>query len=100
MNQVLQSQQLFVAPFQYSMVAFCDSLVAYIRVLDFAGMIAQWSMEWLPIAGNPDLKINPNGREHAEEFQIPYFNIGPEDIAMLEADCSKQQRYAELVVHT
>jgi hypothetical protein len=65
-----------LAPFQYSMVAFCDSLVAYIRVLDFAGMIAQWSMEWLPIAGNPNLKIYRNGGEHAEEFQMPHFKIG------------------------
>jgi hypothetical protein len=100
LNRVLQQQQLFVAPFVYVTIAFYESLMASIRELNLAGLIAQWSMKGLPVAGNSDLEIHRNGHNHIEECRAPYFKIPSEDIAMLEADPRKRQRYTELVVHT
>jgi hypothetical protein len=99
---VMKQQQLFAAPFAYATIAFYDAMMASIRELNLVGMITQWSLEWLSIAGRTDLEIlrlnNPT-IIHAG-LQAPYLKILQEDIEMLEAEAGKKQLYMELVVHT
>ena len=59
-------------------------------------------MKWLSLTDTPRVQVNWMGdREMAQRMlSTPYTNLPPNDIATLEADPFKRQRYIELVKYT
>ena len=72
------------------------------REVGLAGAIAQWSMAWVPVRATPYAEVYHYGNPSAGSaiYNAPYFKLPPEDIAELEANPAKRQRYTELVTHT
>ena len=57
---------------------------------------------WLPVGGTSHMELfsSATGEHIQKSLQIPYLKLALEDIAMLETDPAKRQRYVELVTHT
>jgi hypothetical protein len=71
--------------------------------LGLTRIVEQWRAVWMTVPDSPHIKIiqtaNPTYIS-ALLKTAAYFKLPPEDIALIEAEPSKQQRYVELVVHT
>jgi hypothetical protein len=72
------------------------------REVGLAGAIAQWSMAWVPVRATPYAEVYHYGNPSAwsAKYNAPYFKLPPGDIAELEANPAKRQRYTELVTHS
>jgi hypothetical protein len=67
-----------------------------------AGAIAQWSVAWLPVPAAPHIEVHhfANPKAIGAALKAPYVKLPPEDVALLDADPEKRQRYCELVAHS
>jgi hypothetical protein len=67
-----------------------------------AGAIGQWSVAWLPLPATPHIEVYhfANPKTIGALLKAPYIKLLPEDVALLDADPDKRQRYCELVVHS
>jgi hypothetical protein len=81
---------------------FFEAYVNTCGEVGLAGAIARWSMVWVPVRDTTYAEIfhyaDPGVR--SAMFNAPYLKLPPEDIAMLDANPAKRQRYIELVTHT
>jgi hypothetical protein len=70
--------------------------------LGLAARIDHWQLAWLkvPAALHIEAFRYGNPASVATQLKSPYFKLAPEDIAVLETDDGKRQRYTELVVET
>ena len=57
---------------------------------------------WLSVGGSSHMELfNNTNREYMQKgLRIPYVKLTLEDLALLETDPAKRQRYVELVTHT
>jgi hypothetical protein len=83
-------------------VAFLEAYVNTCDEVGLAGAIARWSMAWVPARATPYAEVYHHMNPSAQSvfFNAPYLKLPPEDIAELEANPAKRQRYIELVTHT
>jgi hypothetical protein len=67
-----------------------------------AGAIGQWSAAWLPLPAAPHIEVLHFGNPKAigALVKAPYAKLPPEDVALLDADPDKRQRYCELVARS
>ena len=67
-----------------------------------AGAIAQWSVSTLPLPATPHIEVHHfgNPKTIGALLKAPYVKLPPEDVALLDADLDKRQRYCELVAHS
>jgi hypothetical protein len=67
-----------------------------------AGAVGQWSLAWLPQPAAPHVEVYHfgNPKTIGALLKAPYVKLPPEDLALLDADPDKRQRYCELVVHS
>ena len=67
-----------------------------------AGAIAQWSVSMLPLSATPHIEVHHfgNPKTIGALLKAPYVKLPPEDLALLDADPDKRQRYCELVAHS
>ena len=83
-------------------VRFGEAYVNTCKEVGLSGAIALWSMTWVPVRATPYAELchfmNPSAQSAL--FNAPYFKLPSEDIAELEANPAKRQRYTELVTHT
>ena len=72
------------------------------REVGLAGAIAQWSLAWLPLPAAPHIEVHhwANPKTIGAQLKAPYVKLPPEDVALLDADPDKRQRYCELVAHS
>ena len=70
--------------------------------LGLAAQIDHWQLAWLKVPAAPHIEVYRYGNPAtvAAQLKSPYFKLAPEDIAVLENDPGKRQRYTELVVET
>ena len=99
----MQTQmECFVAPFNASYVQLGEALLNTIGELGLAAQIDHWQLAWLKVPAAPHIEVfrYANPATIATQLKSPYFKLAPEDIAVLENDDGKRQRYTELVVET
>ena len=67
-----------------------------------AGAVGQWSVAWLPLPAAPHIEVSQYGNPKAigALLKAPYVKLPPADVAVLDADPDKRQRYCELVAHS
>ena len=72
------------------------------REVGLAGAIGQWSVAWLPQPAAPHVEVYHYGNPKTigALLKAPYVKLPPEDVALLDADPDKRQRYCELVAHS
>jgi hypothetical protein len=72
------------------------------REVGLAGAIAQWSLAWLPLPAAPHIEVYhwANPKAIGALLKSPYVKLPPSDVALLDADPDKRQRYCELVAHS
>ena len=60
-----------------------------------AGAISQWSLAWLPQPATPHIEVyqSSNPKKIGALLKAPYIKLPPEDLALLDADPDKRQRY-------
>ena len=77
-------------------------MLATWRELGLAGAIGQWSQAWLPLPAALHIEVlhHANPKSIGAALKAPYVKLPPEDVAVLDADPDKRQRYCELVVHS
>lgn len=70
--------------------------------LGLAGAVGQWSLAWLPQPAAPHVEVLhfANPKTIGALLKAPYIKLPLEDIAVLDADPDKRQRYCELVAHS
>ena len=99
----MQTQmEYFVAPFNASFSQLIEALINTIGELGLTAWIDHWQFAWLKVPAAPHIEVYHYGNPAtiAAELKSPYFKLAPEDIAVLENDPGKRQRYTELVVET
>jgi hypothetical protein len=79
-----------------------DAMFHTWRELGLAGAIGQWSAAWLPLLAAPHIEVHHSANPKAigALLKAPYVKLPPEDLALLDADPDKRQRYCELVAHS
>ena len=94
--------ECFVAPFNASYSQLTEALFNSLWELGLSAQIDHWQLAWLKVSTAPHIEVYQFGRPAAvaELLKSPYFKLAPEDIAVLENDPGKRQRYTELVVET
>ena len=94
--------ECFVAPLNAANGQLCDALVNTLWELGLAAQIDHWQLAWLKVSATPHIEVLHFGNPAmiAAVLKSPYFKLAPEDIAVLENDPGKRQRYTELVVKT
>ena len=92
----------FVAPLNAANAQLCLALGSTLGELDLAAQINHWQFAWLKVSAAPHIEVFHFGNpiNIAALLKSPYFKLAPEDIAVLENDPGKRQRYTELVVET
>jgi hypothetical protein len=82
--------------------AVVEAMVNTWRELGLASAIGQWCPAWLPLPTAPHIEVYQyaNPKTIGAFLKAPYVKLPPEDIALLEADPDKRQRYCELVAHS
>ena len=74
----------------------------HLLLLNLADALALWTYEWLPVPASPHIEVLYAAKPKTVRafLAAPYFKLPPADIAALEADAAKCQRYQDLVTHT
>ena len=82
--------------------AVSEAMVNTWREVGLAGAIAQWTAAWLPPPATPHIEVHhyANPKALGALAKAPYVKLPPEDVALLDADPDKRQRYCELVAHS
>ena len=82
--------------------AVSDVMFATWGEIGLARAIGQWSLAWLPQPAAPHVEVyHPaNPQMIGALLKAPYVKLPPEDVAVLDADPDKRQRYCELVAHS
>ena len=94
--------ECFVAPFSASFNQLVEALFDSLWELGLSAQIDHWQLAWLKVPAAPHIEVYHYGNPATVATQLtsPYFKLAPEDIAVLENDPGKRQRYTELVVET
>ena len=99
----MQTQmEYFVAPFNASYVQLGEALSNTLGELGLTAWIDHWQLAWLKVPAAPHIEVYHYGSPAtvATQLKSSYFKLAFEDIAALENDPGKRQRYTELVVET
>jgi hypothetical protein len=79
-----------------------DAMFATWGEIGLVGAIGQWSAAWLPLLAAPHIEVlhGANPKTIGALLKTPYIKLPPEDVALLDTDPDKRQRYCELVAHS
>jgi hypothetical protein len=79
-----------------------EAMVNTWREVGLAGAIGQWSQAWLSLPAAPHIEVRhmADPKTISALLKAPYVKLPPEDVALLDADPDKRQRYCELVAHS